>query len=120
MADWPAIQDPTFSMFKQWPYRPQVRTQKEANYVQSRVQFSRTRWHFELGWAGLSDTDYNLLVAFFDANQGGTFNWTHWISGTVYVVGFADDQLPEATPVAPSIDGADGYWALSGLILEER
>jgi len=113
MADWPSIQKSDWRRFKEVPRKRQIRTPFEAGYNQSGPAATQMKRAFTLGWPSLSRTDYDTLVAFFNTNQGGSFNWEHTITGATYSVGFVDDALPEAIPI-----GTD-YVELDGLRLEE-
>jgi hypothetical protein len=115
MSDFPAIQTPPGERFSQRRYRAQVRTPFEGGAVQSRPQHTRSRYVFSLGWERLPTADLALLEAHFDANQGGTFNYTHPVTAAVHVVRYQGDELPEAVPRA-----GGRYWELDGLILEEK
>ncbi|MEW5725864.1 MAG: hypothetical protein AB1896_22325, partial [Thermodesulfobacteriota bacterium] len=55
------------------------------------VTRERRRWR--LAWNNMSEGDYATLAAFFDANQGGSFNWVHPVTGTGYLCRFAGDAL---------------------------
>ncbi|MEW6265302.1 MAG: hypothetical protein AB1641_19665 [Thermodesulfobacteriota bacterium] len=74
-------------------YLPQVRTDFEGNYVQSRPAVSRARRRFTLKWNALENADYDSLETFFLANQGISFTWTHNVSDVVYTVRFSGDSL---------------------------
>lgn len=55
-------------------YLPQVRTPFEGPYVQSRKKYTRARGGpFTLFWDCLSPFEFDALVDFFKANQGGSF-----------------------------------------------
>ena len=41
----------------------------------------------------MSETDYQTLEAFFLANQGAAFTWTHIATSVVYTVMFSQDEL---------------------------
>lgn len=110
MADFPSIAGP--GSLTQDDYLPQVKTEFEAGYVQSRPRHTRARHVFKLSWNAVTAADYATLEAFFEAQQGNTFTWTHPVSETEYTVRFADDRLsPEF--ISP------GYWRVS-LTLEEN
>lgn len=114
MADFPSIRTSDWELFKERPRKRQVRTTFEAGYIHSRAAATLTKKIFSIGWKWLLRTEYNTLVTFFSANQGGTFNFTHPITSVVYVVGFAEDELPDIDSI-----GTD-YIALGGLKLEEQ
>ena len=114
MADWPSIRKSDWLLFKEKQKKRQIRTPFEAGYVHSRAGVTQMKREFSIGWNWLLRTDYVLLVTFFNSYQGSTFNFTHIISSTVYVVGFMDDELPEAEPMGTL------YVKLDGIRLEER
>jgi hypothetical protein len=92
MADFPSIATPQFGTTDA-TYLPQVRTEMEGGYVQSRKLFTRARGQWTLFWNALSEADYQTLRTFFLANQGGNFNWTHPITSAVHVCRFSGDTL---------------------------
>ena len=92
MADWPSIQKAEFGSDEE-VYKPQIRALFEANYVQSRPACTRAIRRWTLKWNYMSEADFATLSTFFNANQGGSFNWTHPITGTVYVCRFSDNSL---------------------------
>lgn len=114
MADFPSIRTSDWELFKERPRKRQIRTSFEAGYIHSRSAATQMKRVFSIGWKWLLRTEYNTLVTFFDTNQGGTFNFTHPISSVVYVVGFVNDELPDAESI-----GVD-YVAFDGLQLEEQ
>ena len=103
-------------LFSQVRGKPQNRFVFENQCVQSNAKVSTSRYKFRVGGVLLTTTQLNTLVDFFDDNQGGTFNFTHPITGTIYVVRFSDDELPEAVPVG---DGSNARWKIEGINLEE-
>jgi len=92
MATWPDIQNP--SDMTPIPTKGQIKTGFAAGYVQSRAKWTRSRKTFELSWKAMTNADANILEAFFDDNLGGTFTWTHPLSGVSYTVRFAEDKIP--------------------------
>jgi hypothetical protein len=103
MADWPSVGTP--NAIREGSYRPQIRTDKEANYIQVRPGSTRTRKRWVLSWVAMSEVNYSTLKTFFDSYQGSSFNWTHPITSTVYVAVFVESIIA-ASWVAP------GYWAI--------
>ena len=69
------------------------RTEFEGNYVQSRPRVTRGRSKWPLAWHIMEESDYQDLLAFFAANQGGSFDWTHPASAVEYACRFSEDQL---------------------------
>lgn len=114
MADFPTtIRKSDWDLFSQVRVKKQVRTRMESGVVQSRALYTASKWLFKIGWKYLTTSEYDTLVTFFDANLGGSFNFTHPITDVVYVVRFTQDNLPESPPIG------EDYWSLSGLELEE-
>ena len=114
MVAFPSIRNPHPSNFSQQQRKVQLRSEFESGPIQSRAKFTRMYWIFTLGWPenwALPHAEYDTLVAFFNANQGGHFTYTHWITGGTYDLHFMDDVLPEAIPVS------DTHWAMTGLKL---
>jgi len=118
MTDWPSsLPDTSREHFLQRPVKAQIKTQFESGAVQSRPKHTSTRWVFTLGWKKLTTTQYATLHAFFTSYIGSTFNFTHPETSTVYVVRFAEGELPDASPLG-YIDGTFSY-TLTGLVLEQ-
>ena len=92
MADFPSIPSADFGTEEE-VYKPQIRTEFEAGYVQSRPRTTREIRRFPLSWSVLSEADYQTLETFFKANQGNSFNWTHPVTAAAYVCRFSTDSL---------------------------
>lgn len=93
MSAWPTLPTPSWGLEEEY-YKPQVRTEFEQNYVQSRpaVTSGKHRWP-NLGWSLLSETDYQSLETFFETNQGNSFTFTHPMSGVSYTCRFSSDSI---------------------------
>ena len=91
MATWPNIAEP--SRMTERKQKAQIKSDMSAGYVQSRAKWTRSRKVFELSWNAMSDADKGLLETFFGDNIGGTFTWTHPLSGTSYTVRFGEGEL---------------------------
>ena len=89
---WPSIAAPTYST-SGTVYRPQIRTEFEGNYVQSRPRSTRATRQWTLVWNAMTDADFATLDAFFIANVGETFSWTEPVTATGYTVRFSTDSL---------------------------
>ena len=89
MATFPDITAPSYGLEEE-TYRPQIRTEFENGAVQSRPRFTGTkkRWP-NLSWAVLEESEFQTLEAFFIANQGLTFTWTHPVTSAVYTCRFS-------------------------------
>lgn len=94
MATWPAtLPKPEYGLEEEY-YKQQLRSEFEAGYVLSRPRYSRGRLRWKnLGWLLLSDANYATLLAFFVANQGGSFTWTHPGSSVTYTCRFSTDSI---------------------------
>lgn len=92
MATWPSIANPDFGM-EEDIYKPIVRIEKEANYVQVRKRTTRDRGRWNLSWKAMSETDYQTLLTFFTTNQGSSFTWVHPKSSVSYTCVFSGDSL---------------------------
>lgn len=92
MADWPSIAAPSFD-FEEEVYLPQVRQEFEANYVASRPRATREIRRWTLRWSRMTEADFQTLEAFFIANQGLTFGWTHPVTSGSYTCRFSGNGL---------------------------
>lgn len=116
MADFPStIRTSDWILFKERPRKRQIKTPFEAGYVQSSAGNTQTKMEFTIGWEWLLRTEYDILLAFYKANLGGSFNFTHPITGTVFIVRFFEEEygLPEADPMGTT------HVNLTALKLEE-
>jgi len=89
---WPSIRLPNYPL-QEKTLKRQYKDEFEAGYVVSRAAATRARKQFRLDWDVIPEADYQTLDAFFIANQGGTFSWTHPETSTVYTVRFVDDYI---------------------------
>jgi len=105
-----------WELFDQVRSRPIVRTPFENGAVQTRTRVTTSRWKFSVGANLMTTTLYNTLTAFFDANQGGAFDFIHPITGVTHEVRFSEDELPGAKPTGT---GSNARWSISGIALEE-
>ena len=93
MASWPSIPNPSYGLEAE-VYLPQVKTEFEGNYVQSRPKTTRSRLRFpNLGWAAMTEANYQTLETFFLANQGGSFDGTSAFTGSSADFRFSGDGL---------------------------
>jgi len=88
---WPSIATPTYGTEGE-VYRPQVRTEMEGGYVQTRPRFTRGVRRWNLRWEALSAAHLALLVAAFAADAGNSFSWAD-PAGTAYTVRYREDSL---------------------------
>lgn len=89
---WPSIAAPSYSTGGE-VYRPQIRTEFEGNYVQSRPRTSRTTRRWTLVWENMSEADYGTFETYFLAHVGLTDTWTEPVTSTSYTFRFASDSL---------------------------
>jgi len=71
----------------------QIKSKFEDGTIQSVAKNTRTRLAFTLIWADISTTDKTSIESFFDSNLGGTFTWSHPITGVSYTVRFSKDEI---------------------------
>lgn len=90
---WPSTLPKPDYPLEEKSYKPQVRIEFEANYVQSRAAAKRKRKKFPLRWSLMTEADYQTLESFWDDNQGGLFAWTHPETLTTYTCRFSGDEL---------------------------
>lgn len=92
MTNWPSISQPSYNSGEEY-YRPQIKTEFEANYAQSRPSATRSIFRWSLKWESMSATDYSTLKTFFNTNQGNSFTWIHGITNVSYTVRFSENSL---------------------------
>jgi hypothetical protein len=74
-------------------YKPQIRNEKEANYIQVRPRSTRGRRIFPLTWARMTEANYQTLESFFIANQGLVFTYTHPVTNVTHNCVFSADSV---------------------------
>jgi hypothetical protein len=93
MTAWPStLPQPSQGLEEEY-YKPQAKTEKEANYTQSRPTVTRGRRKFPLSWAFMTETEYQILETFFDTYQGTMFTFTHPIKSTTHNCVFSADSI---------------------------
>jgi len=111
MRTWPDIEPCEFGMEEE-VYLPQVRTQFEGGYVQSRKRATVDKERFAQKWGyskpetAMPEADFQTLKTFFLANQGSSFDWTHPYVGTSHTCRFTADGLKSAI-IAPGLRKVD-------------
>jgi hypothetical protein len=94
MNAWPSTLPPPDEGLEEEFYKPQTRTEFEANYPQVYPRASRGRRKWPLSWSLMeNESDYQALEAFFDANQGCMFTWTHPLTSAVHTCVFSADSV---------------------------
>lgn len=92
MIAFPNIQNPSYPL-KESFRKEQIKSSFEAGYVQSRSKFTVGRYEWELNWAALPESSYQVLRTFFEDNVGNVFDWIHPSSSVLYRVRFSTDTL---------------------------
>lgn len=92
MPTWPSIMIPQYGTGGEF-YRPQIRNEFEANYVQSRPRSTRGIMRWSLKWTAMPEADFQTLLTFFNTNQGLSFDWTESVTTTARVCRFSEDSL---------------------------
>ena len=72
---------------------PSIRTESEGGYGRTRKQFNKMRPMYKLNFDNISTAEYLTIEAFFLANQGTIFTYTHPIEGVEYDVMFNQDEI---------------------------
>lgn len=88
---WPTIQAPSFPL-EESSVKPQIKTEFESGYVQSRARATVAKRRFKLRWKAMTEANWLSLKSAFEADQGSTFTWTHPVSNE-YTVRYANDEL---------------------------
>ena len=70
-----------------------IESKFEGNYTQTRRGATRAISTFSLAYPSVSLTEYDILLAFFDANVGGTFTFVHPKRLTSHTVKFVNTKM---------------------------
>jgi hypothetical protein len=89
---WPTLPPPDTGIEEEF-YKPQRKIEFEANYVQTAPRATRGRRRFPLGWELMTEAEYQALETFFNANQGGSFTFTHPLRSTTHACVFSADSI---------------------------
>lgn len=89
---WPAIPAPSYTTGGE-TFLPQVRTEFDGGYVQSRKKFSLQKRRWGLNWNNMEEAHFLALESAFIADQGTAFPWTEPVRGVVYSVRYGEDSL---------------------------
>jgi hypothetical protein len=92
MAVWPNISASDYGLDEEY-YKPQIRTEFEGNYVQSRAKSTRARNRWALHWLYMTEAEFQTLKTFFNTNQGLSFTWVHPVTSVSYSCFFSVDSL---------------------------
>ena len=88
---WPIIPAPTKITARY--VKAQHKSRFETGRVLSRAKHARGRRVWELSWTALSQAHLELLLAAFEADQGGVFDWTHPLTLQTHTVGYGADEI---------------------------
>ncbi|HSW38147.1 MAG TPA: hypothetical protein VLL97_01495 [Acidobacteriota bacterium] len=94
MNAWPAstLPSPDFGIQEDY-YKPQTKLEFEANYMQVAPRATRGRRRLPLTWRLMTEAEYQILEAFFAANQGAPFTFTHPITNVSGTYVFSGDSV---------------------------
>jgi len=102
---------------------PKVRFQAEAGYIQQRERFANTQKRITIEWKHLSESEYNMLVAWIEYKKSSAF----WFvlpeslsprpSGATIPKGIWCRIVDEEIPEAPQFYN-DGYYRNVKITLE--
>ena len=108
----PSIQKP--SSRKKSYYKPQIRTEFENGYVQSRAKGTKGRWQYELTWEYMSTSDFELLQTHFADSCGDTFTVLSTMLNTTtdMICRYSEDTITAES-------SAPGYYSVT-IALEEE
>ena len=89
---WPSIALPTYTTGGE-VYKPQIRTEFEGNYVQSRPRATRATRRWTLVWTAMTEANYGTLETAYLTDIGTTFSWNEVVTGNAYTVRYSEDSL---------------------------
>lgn len=116
MADFPTLtKEPSFPLPEE-KEDTTIKSKSEAGYVQTRRRFTRERMSFAVKYEMLPNADKDAIGDHVDGVYGGvsSFNWTHPITGTAYVMRY--DKRPKFEPV--HYDGDQYLWNVDFVLNE--
>ncbi len=70
-----------------------IESKFEGNYTQTRRGATRGIETFDIDYKSITWDEYNTLLAFFDANVGGTFTFVHPTTAVTHTVKFVNTSL---------------------------
>ena len=93
MRNWPStLPTPVIGVAEEY-YKPALKSEFEANYIQTRKTATRGRRKLPLAWDRMTEAQYQILEAFFDANQGLSFTFTHPLTSVTHTCVFSASSL---------------------------
>ena len=93
MVAWPSTLPPPDEGIEEEVYKPQTKSEFQANYIQVYPRASRGRGRWPLAWGTMTETEYQALEVFFVANQGCMFTWPHPITSVQHTCVFSADSI---------------------------
>lgn len=70
-----------------------LKTSFEGNYLQVRRGSTRSRMVFNLSFDSITDTEFAILDAFFEAHAGTVFDFVHPKTAVTHQVTFQNEEL---------------------------
>jgi len=95
---WPSIQAPSYPL-EEIVFKPQIKSEFESGYVQSRPRATIAKRRFTLRWKAMSDAHFSSLCSAFTADVGSTFSWNHPATGSAYTVRYTSDSIESSVTV---------------------
>jgi hypothetical protein len=94
MANWPSssLSNPAYGMGDDF-YKPMVKSDFEAGYVQSRQIATRGRRLFPMEWPLMPESQFATLITFANSNMGSTFTMSHAVTGEAMTCRFSDGYI---------------------------
>lgn len=97
MADFPITRNVSLKYYSSTSYKKQIKSKFESGVQSSRAVHTRARKKVFIGWDALPLSEYQLIVQFFEENQGGIFTFTDLVIGEPRSFRFTNDELPRVT-----------------------
>jgi len=92
MASFPTT--PSSSSFVEATLKPAHRSETSINgYLKTRPNWTANKKQFTVGWSSLTNTQKDTFDAFFIANTGIAFTYTHPGTSAEYTCIFEDDEM---------------------------
>lgn len=74
-----------------------IKSKFEGNYSQTRRAATRGVETFDLNYDAITNAEYDILKAFFDANVGGSFTFVHPQTAISHIVRFGTEKITYKT-----------------------
>jgi hypothetical protein len=95
---WPSTLPAPLYGIKEESYLPQIRTEMDANYVQSRPRSTRMRRKWTMSFV-LSEAQWATLETFFFTYLGSIFTWSHPVTATTHSCRFTGDNISNSIEI---------------------